>query len=171
VERDPTLWLSRSWTTRPPRPGEPPDAYTFVDDARFDAALAAGQFLEWAEFLGHRYGTPQPAPPPGSDVVLEIELQGARQVLARHPDALLVLLVPPSSESQAERLRARGDSEADTARRLEKGREEERQGRELTDHVVVNDDLERAVAEVAAIVERHRRGAEAGPGAQPRKGS
>ncbi len=170
VERDPSLWLSRSWTTRPPRPGEARDAYTFVDDARFDTALAAGEFLEWAEFLGHRYGTPKPAPPPGTDVLLEIELQGARQVLERHPDALLILLVPPSSEVQAERLRARGDSEEEAARRVEKGRLEEREGRALTPYVVVNDDLDRAVAEVAGILERHRSGAEAEPGAEPRKG-
>lgn len=165
------MWLSRSWTTRPPRPGESPEAYTFVDDARFDAALADGQFLEWAEFLGHRYGTPQPAPPPGTDLLLEIELQGARQVLQRHPDALLILLVPPSPDVQAERLRARGDSAQEAARRIEKGLLEEQEGRALTPYVVVNDDLDRAVAEVAGILDRHRRGAEAEPGAQPRKGS
>jgi guanylate kinase len=171
VERDPSLWLSRSWTTRPARPGESPDAYTFVDDARFDAAAAAGQFLEWAEFLGHRYGTPQPAPPPGKDVLLEIELQGARQVLEQHPDALLILLVPPSPEVQTERLLARGDSEEEAVRRVEKGRLEEREGRALTPYVVVNDDLDRAVAEVAGILQGHRRGTEAEPGAEPRKGN
>jgi guanylate kinase len=157
VERDPSLWLSRSWTTRPRRPGEREDAYTFVDDERFDAAVRQGAFLEWAEFLGHRYGTPLPDPPPGRDVLLEIDLQGARQVLARHGDAVLILLLPPSVEVQAERLRRRGDSEQEVARRLEKGRQEEREGRALTEHVVVNDDLERAVTEVASILERRRR--------------
>lgn len=78
--------------------------------------------------------------------------------MARHPDALLVLLVPPSPEVQARRLRHRGDSEEDLERRLAKGRDEERLGRDLTPYVVVNDDLERAVAEVAGILERHRRG-------------
>jgi guanylate kinase len=171
VERDPTLWLSRSWTTRPRRAGESVDSYTFVDDATFDAAVAEGAFLEWAEFLGHRYGTPHPAPPEDEDVLLEIDLQGARQVLDRHPEALLVLLVPPSPEVQEERLRGRGDSEDELRRRLHKGREEDRLGRTLTPHVVVNDDLERAVAEVAGILERHRKGPPADGGAEPRRGS
>lgn len=165
VERDPSLWLSRSWTTRPARPGESSESYTFVDDERFDAAVAAGEFLEWAEFLGHRYGTPNPSPPPGKDVLLEIDLQGAGQVLSRHPDALLILLVPPSAEVQAERLRGRGDSEQEVARRIETGRQEERVGRALTPHVVVNDDLEGAVAQVASILDGHRRGASDQPGA------
>lgn len=165
------LWLSRSWTTRPRRPSESPDAYTFVDDATFDAAVAEERFLEWAEFLGHRYGTPHPSPPHGEDVVLEIDLQGAQQVLARHPDAVLVLLVPPSPEVQAERLRHRGDSEEDLRRRLAKGHEEERLGRTLTPHVVVNDDLDRAVAEVAGILEGHRKGPSAAGRAEPRRGS
>ena len=170
------MWLSRSWTTRPRRPGESPHSYTFVDDATFDAAVAEDGFLEWAEFLGHRYGTPYPAPPGDEDVLLEIDLQGARQVLARHPDALLVLLVPPSAEVQAERLRHRGDSEAELRRRLDKGREEEQLGRTLTPHVVVNDDLDRAVAEVAGILAGHRKGApadgrSADGRAEPRRGS
>jgi guanylate kinase len=91
-------------------------------------------------------------------VLLEIDLQGARQVLERHPEALLVLLVPPSAEVQEERLRLRGDSEAGLQRRLDKGREEERLGRALTPHVVVNDHLDRAVAEVAGILDRYRKG-------------
>lgn len=80
-------------------------------------------------------------------------------MLARHPDAVLVVLVPPTAEVQAERLRHRGDSEHEVAQRLEKGRQEERDGRALTPHVVVNDDLDRAVSEVASILEGRRRGA------------
>lgn len=152
------MWLSRSWTTRPRRAAESADAYTFVDEERFEEAVRQGEFLEWAEFLGHRYGTPHPAPPPGKDVLLEIDLQGAAQVLDRHPDALLVLLVPPSAEAQAERLRRRGDSEEEVARRLERGRQEEEVGRSLTPHVVVNDEVDRAVSEVASILEDRRRG-------------
>ena len=157
MERDPTLWLSRSWTTRTRRPTERADAYHFVDRKTFEAHAAAGGFLEWAEFLGHLYGTPLPDPPAGRDVVLEIDLQGARQVRARHPDALVVLLVPPSPEVQAERLRHRGDTEDEVATRLALGTEEERVGRELTPYVVVNDDLGRAVGEVAGILADHRR--------------
>ena len=121
--------------------------------------MTEGAFLEWAEFLGHRYGTPVPDPPPGEDVLLEIDLQGARQVLRRHPDAVLVLLVPPSVQSQAERLRLRGDNEEEVDQRIARGRQEERDGRALTPYVVVNDDLDRAVSEVAGILERCRRGA------------
>jgi len=156
VARDPTLWLSRSWTTRPQRPGERPDAYTFVDRDRFDAKIAAGGFLEWAEFLGHRYGTPVPEPPSGCDVLLEIDLQGAEQVLEHDPDAVVVLLLPPSPDVQAQRLRERGDDDAEIEQRLAKGREEERRGRGLTGYVVVNQDLDQAVAEVAGILDGHR---------------
>jgi guanylate kinase len=83
---------------------------------------------------------------------LEIDLQGAQQVRAQRPDATLVLLLPPSSEAQADRMRARGDDEDRIAARLEIGREEERTGRELADAVVVNADLSQATTEVAGIV-------------------
>ncbi len=97
-----------------------------------------------------------PEPPPGRDVLLEIDLQGAQQVRQRDPDALVILLVPPSSEVQEARLRLRGDSEDEVARRLVVGAEEERVGREMTPHVVVNDDLDRAVGEVAGIIKGRR---------------
>jgi guanylate kinase len=157
VERDPSLWLSKSWTTRPRRPGESADAYEFVDRAAFEEHRAAGGFLESVDFLGSLYGTPIADPPASKDVVLEIDLQGAEQVKARHPDALVVLLLPPSPEEQAERLRGRGDLDAEAARRIAKGIEEERIGRSLTEHVVVNDDIDRAVAQVAGILDRYRK--------------
>ncbi len=166
---DPTLWLSRSWTTRPRRPEEPEDAYVFVDRPAFEEAAAAGRFYEWAEFLGDLYGTPELDPPPGADVLLEIDLEGATQVRARRPDACVVLLLPPSPEVQAARLRARGDAEQQVARRVAKGLEEARRGRQLADHVVVNDDVERATEEVAGIVRavRARRRGLTGPPAAP----
>jgi len=89
-------------------------------------------------------------------VLLEIDLQGAAQVKRRHPEAVIVLLLPPSPEVQAARLRQRGDDEDEVARRLKLGVEEERVGRELTSHVVVNDDLDRAVGEVEGILAAHR---------------
>jgi guanylate kinase len=157
VERDPRLWLSRSWTTRPRRPGEREDAYTFVDREEFILHAKAGGFLEWATVLGEYYGTPIPEAPPGHDVVLEIDVQGAEQVLARGvDDVVCVLLVPPSRDEQEARLRGRGDSEEHVLRRLELGQRELELGREIADAVVVNDDIDRAADELAAIVESGR---------------
>ena len=156
---DPRLWLSRSWTTRPRRPGEPEDAYVFVDRPTFEARVEAGGFFEWAEFIGNLYGTPVTDPVPGRDVLLEIDLQGALQLRRLRPDATLILLLPPSAEVQAERLRGRGDDERHVARRLAEGAEEERQGRTLADAVVVNDTVAQATADVASILEDRRSGA------------
>jgi len=89
-------------------------------------------------------------------VVLEIDLQGARQVKVRHPDALVVLLVPPSPEIQRARLRQRGDDDHEVDRRIALGAEEMRLGRELTPFVVVNDEVDKAVSEVAGILDLHR---------------
>jgi guanylate kinase len=153
----PHLWLSRSWTTRERRPGEPPDAYHFVDQATFDEHARNGGFLEWVEILpGQRSGTPIPAPPPGDDIVLEIDVRGAAKIRERFPDAVVILVVPPSREEQEARLRGRGDPPERVAQRLAMAAGEEAIGRELADHVVVNDDLDRAVEELAAIVEAHR---------------
>ena len=135
------------------------------------AAAAEGRFLEWAEFLGNLYGTPLPDPPPGRDVVLEIDLQGAEQVRRRDPSALIVLLAPPSVEAQAERLRGRGDDEDAVARRIAKGEEEMRIGRTLTPYVVVNDHLESAVAEVAGILDAHRSPPPTTTGGDPAEGA
>jgi guanylate kinase len=157
VERDPRQWLSRSWTTRPRRPGEAADAYVFVDPATFQAKVAEGGFLEWAEPVpGQLSGTPLPDNPPGTDLVLEINVDGARQVRARHPDSVVILVLAPSVEAQEERMRQRGDPPDRIAERVKLGQEEERIGRELADHVVVNDDLNRAVDEVAGILRGYR---------------
>ncbi len=156
VAAEPTLWLSRSWTTRARRPGERGDAYVFVDRATFEERIAEGGFFEWAEFLGNLYGTPVPDPPDGRDVLLEIDLQGAQQVRLLRPDAVLILLLPPSPEAQEERLRARGDDEAHIAKRLRAGRVEEQEGRAIADAVVVNHDIPQATADVAGIVGRYR---------------
>ena len=159
LEVVPNLWLSRSWTTRERREGESAQAYHFVTREAFLERLENGGFLEHNDFLGSLYGTPTLDPPPGHDVVLEIELHGARQVRERYPDAVVVLVVPPSRAAQEARLRGRGDPEAKVAARLALADAEEEDGRRMADHVVVNDDLERAVAEVAGIVEAHRRDA------------
>lgn len=158
VLADPRLWLSRSWTTRSPRPGEAEDAYTFVGREEFLLHAKEGGFLEWATVLGECYGTPMPEAPPGRDVVLEIDVQGAQQVLERCDGGVLcVLLVPPSWQDQQARLRGRGDPEEHVQRRLALGEHELEIGRAFADEVVVNDDLDGAVAELAAIVEAARR--------------
>jgi len=156
IERDPMLWLSRSWTTRPQRPGEADNAYVFVDRDTFLANVEAGGFFEWAEFLGNLYGTPVPEPTIDRDVLLEIEIAGARQVLERHPDATVILLLPPSEEVQAARLRGRGDPESHVEARLEEGRREVAHGRQIAHHEVVNEDLEQAVAEILGILDSLR---------------
>jgi len=121
--------------------------------------------LEWAEVFGHRYGTPWPDPPPGNDVLLEIDVQGAAQVRARHPDAVVVFVVAPSRQAQEERLRRRGDRVEVIARRLAAAAAEEATGRALADHVVINDDLDQAVEQVAAILGACRLGP--GPCTEP----
>ena len=156
VEADASLWLSRSWTTRARRSGESPYAYRFVDRDTFLAHAAADGFLEHAEVFANLYGTPRPTPPAGSDVVLEIDVQGAAQVRDRFPTAVLIFVEPPSREAQHDRLRTRGDDESVIAKRLAKADAEEAVGHSIADHVVVNDVLERAVAEVAGIVSAHR---------------
>jgi guanylate kinase len=156
AEEDSSLWLSRSWTTRQRRPGESDQAYVFVDRPTFEDKERAGGFFEWAEFHGNLYGTPLPEPGAGCDVLLEIDLQGARQVRNLRPDATLILLLPPSSEDQEARLRARGDDETSIARRVTTGREEARAGRSIADAVVVNGEVTQATADVAGIVEGRR---------------
>ncbi len=159
VSQDQHLELSRSWTTRSRRANESEDAYVFVDREEFESKAASGGFLEWAEFLGELYGSPVPAEPvDGFDLLLEIDLQGAVQIKERFPSSVLVLLVPPSVDVQRERLRGRGDDEASVARRVSKGVEEMEKGRPIADHVVVNDDLERALAELTSILDSHRTG-------------
>jgi guanylate kinase len=156
----PDLRLSRSWTTRPQRPGESDGAYQFVSRDEFQRRISDGGFLEWTESAsmpGHLYGTPSLGES-DHDVVLEIDLDGARQVKEVHPEALLILLVAPSRELQEQRLRRRGDSDRDVAHRLELGEREERIGRQMADHVVINDDLDRAAGEVAGIIAGHRSG-------------
>jgi guanylate kinase len=160
IQLMPDLQLSRSWTTRARRPGEPEDAYVFVTHEEFQRRIEQRGFLEWTESAsspGQRYGTPAPGAT-DTDLVLEIDLDGARQVKAVEPEAVLILVVAPSRQAQEERLRRRGDTASNVAHRLELGAQEERTGRRMADHVVVNDDLERAAAEVADIIRAQRKG-------------
>ncbi len=152
--------FSVSATTRDPRPGEVHgEDYFFVDDAEFLRRIEAGELLEWAVYNGRRYGTPRGPVElhlaAGHDVVLDIEVQGARQVREADPEAVLVFVAPPSLELLEARLRNRGDtSDADVRRRLEIARRELAAAEEVFDHVIVNDDVDRAVAELAGILQR-----------------
>lgn len=160
VDRDPTLWLSRSWTTRQRRPGEAEDAYVFVTRPQFEERLAQGGLLEWTEFLGNLYGTPTPHAPDGRDIVLEIEVAGAQQVKSLDSDALLLFVLPPSRQEQRIRLIGRGDTDQRIEQRLRKAEDEEPIGMALADYVLVNDDLDATVSEMLGLInqERIRRG-------------
>ena len=157
VARVPGLVRSRSCTSRPPRPGEVDGVdYHFVGPDRFRDMIAAGAFLEWADVFGRLYGTgaaeTERCRAGGSDVVLVIDVQGARQVRRRVPDAAGVFVLPPSFRALEERLRGRGGGDAaDIERRLRTAR------REIAmidgyDYVVVNADLEACVERLRHIV-------------------
>lgn len=153
----PQVWISVSVTTRPPRPGERDGQdYYFLDEARYAAMVRAGELLEHARYAGHGYGTPR-APvaevlDSGRPVLLEIDLQGARQVRAAVPEALLVFLAPPSWSALEHRLTARGTEDpAELAERLAKARAELAARAEF-DVEVVNDTVPAAAARLAALV-------------------
>ncbi len=167
VNEDDRLWLSRSWTTRPQRPGEPDDAYVFVSPEEFGARIAADGFYEWAQFFEHRYGTPTPDTPPGCDLVLDIDVQGAVSVRNRDTDAVVVLVLPPSRAEQERRMRKRGDDDEHVAKRLAKSDGEEEIGRELADLVVVNHDVDQAVAEIRDLIAATRSARRAGDPTAP----
>jgi guanylate kinase len=157
LQAHPALRFAVSYTTREPRPGEHDGVhYRFVDGDTFDAIADAGGFLEWAEIFGHRSGTPaadvEEARAKGDDVLLEVDVQGARSVRERAPDAVLVFLQPPSEEELERRLRERGTEEgSELERRLTEARREMAAASEF-DHVVVNEVVEEAVREVLAII-------------------
>ena len=162
LARDPgRIALSVSATTRPPRAAEADGVdYTFVSTGRFEQMVDEGAMLEWASVFDHFYGTPaayvEAARDEGRDVILEIDVQGAGQVRDRVDDAILILLVPPSMEALAERLRGRAtENEEKIARRLAEAERELAQA-DRFDHTVVNDDLETASSQVAAIIEASR---------------
>ena len=155
--RHPHVWLSVSVTTRRPRPGEREGVeYHFVDQPAFDAMADAGELLEHDAHLGASYGTPR-APVErqlgtGAPVLLEIDMNGARQVRAAMPGAQLVFLAPPSFDELARRLVGRGTEDAATVRsRLDRARIE-LAAEDQFDAVVVNDDLERASDALVALM-------------------
>jgi len=156
-ERLPRLELSVSATTRPPRPGERDGVdYHFLSNERFDELLGAGQFVEHADYAGRRYGTLRSELDGrigrGVPVVLEIEVQGARQVRSAMPEAVQVFIAPPSLATLRERLLGRGTDEQEEVQRRLRVAEEELAAQPEFAHVVVNDELVRATHELYAIV-------------------
>lgn len=161
LRRRENLYFSVSWTTRPPRPKETAGVnYCFTDREGFEKRIAEGDFLEYAAYVGNYYGTSKTQVEEhlfaGQDVLLDIEVQGARQVKNNYPEAVLLFLVPPSFGALEQRLRARGtDNEAEVLGRLERAREELREA-ECYDYIVINDTVDKAADEVLAILTAER---------------
>lgn len=161
VKRSPQLWRSRSYTSRPAHPGETEGVdYNFVSRETFEDMVRRDEFLEWADIFGNLYGTArrdtETALAAGIDLVLVIDVQGARQVRARTSDSVAIFVLPPSFEVLSARLRGRNrDSAAAIETRLATATAEVTAVSEY-DYVVVNDDLERCVDELDAIIKAER---------------
>jgi len=158
---DPQLHFSVSATTRPPRAGEEDGVhYHFLSRQEFENMIAAGALLEYAEYVGHYYGTPR-APvveetEAGINVLTDIDVQGARQVMAHMPEAVSIFLLPPSLNELRRRLGERGTEQADWIEMRMALAAEECANAALYDYIVINEDLDRAVAEILAIMTAQR---------------
>lgn len=151
--RHPELYYSVSATTRAPRPGEVNGKhYHFIERSKFEQLVAHGEFLEWAEFAGNYYGTPRQAVlnqiNSGKCVVLEIELEGARQVRTSFPDAKSIFILPPSLTELENRIRGRGQDPEDAIRRRLHRAHEEIKAADEFDIQIVNDDFETALQSI-----------------------
>jgi guanylate kinase len=157
IERVPDLVFSTSVTTRPPRQGEVDGQdYFFVDDAKFDAMVRAGDFVEWVQVYERRYGTSRPwleqVLASGKDVLLDIETTGALNIRRAIPDAVMVFILPPSVQALEARLRGRGkDSEEQVRLRLQHARHE-MDLYHAYDYLIVNDDLDRAYRQFESVI-------------------
>ena len=161
LRNDPRFWISISATTRDPRPGEREGVdYYFYNDTKFDQMIAGSQFLEWAEFAGSRYGTPKEPIEHwldlGKNVLLEIEIEGARQVRAVDPQAILLFIAPPSWEELKVRLTGRGtDSPDRQAARLALAQIEMAAASEF-DHILVNHEVGPLIEELVSLATSHQ---------------
>jgi len=160
IRKHQTFWVSVSSTTRKPRPQEKNGVdYYFLTDSEFDDEIAKNHFLEWAHFAGARYGTPREAVErvlsSGTNVLLEIEIEGAKQVKAQAPEAILVFLEPPSWEELVSRLERRAtDSEQRRAERLALA-QEELAAASFFDHRLINDQVENVVQKLLSFASAH----------------
>jgi guanylate kinase len=161
LELEPNLQYSVSYTTRAPRPGELEGVnYTFVTRKQFEQLARKGHFLEHASYDGNLYGTPaepvEEARSSGRDILLKIEVKGAEQIRERVPDALFIFIAPPSPEELVRRQELRGsETHQDMTERRRIAEKEMTFARDY-DHVVVNDDLDRAVDEVLEVIRQAR---------------
>jgi guanylate kinase len=158
---DPRLVFSISYTTRAPRGAEiPGDSYHFVDRNEFERRIALGEFLEYAQVFGNYYGTHRSvwdrAQAEGKDLVLDIDVQGAQQLKSKIPDAVTIFVLAPSREILEQRLRARSeDNDEVIERRLTEAAAEIRNYQRY-DYVIVNEQVDEAVASLAAVVRAER---------------
>lgn len=160
----PEMRFSVSYTTRPPRPGERDgEDYHFVSPKRFDQMVEGGEFVEWAEVLGNRYGTAldtiRESRPQGIDLILDIDSQGARQIKEHLKGGVFIFILPPSVESLRDRLKARrADQQEMIQLRVSRATDEIQQAT-WYDYIIVNDKLEEAVEQLRSIIiaERCRR--------------
>ena len=155
------LHFSVSATTRAPREGEVDGVhYFFVERGKFEEMIRDGAFLEFAQYVGNYYGTPRAAVEEqlslGYDVYLDIEVQGAMQIKEKRPETLLIFLMPPSMEELERRLTGRGTDAPETVRNRLKEAERECQERDKYDFVVVNDEVDRAAAEISGIIDGYK---------------
>jgi guanylate kinase len=159
---DPGLLFSISYTTRPPRPTETDGIdYNFISRKDFELRLARGEFLEYAEVFGNYYGTNretfESAIHQGKDLVLDIDVQGARQLKVAIPEAISIFVLPPSRDILEQRLRSRSQDSEEVIQRRLRGAAEEVRNYTQYDYVLINREIEEASAGLASIVEAERR--------------
>ncbi len=162
LEKSDDFCLSISMTTRDPRPGEEDGvSYFFVTKEKFEETIAANGLIEYAQFAGNYYGTPrkyvEEKLAEGKNVILEIEMQGARNIRKLYPDSLMLFITPPTADELERRLRSRGtETEEKIQARLSRAYEES-DGIDLYDFIIINDDLDKCVSDVFESIETAKR--------------
>ena len=159
--RFPDLLYSISYTTRLPRKGEQNGVdYHFITKEAFEKGISESQWAEWADVHGNYYGTPaeflDKSIASGQDVLLDIDVQGTRQVLKRYPDSITIFIMPPSLEILRNRLEKRSTDSPEVIDVRLKNAQMEMAQKDLYDHVIINDHLQDAVAELIALLEKYR---------------
>lgn len=156
LTRDERLRISRSWTTREQRPGEADDAYKFVNHEEFEAAIEAGAFLEYDHHFGNYYGSPVPDAGDSTDLILEIDVNGAQQIHENGHAALFIFIDTPSIDEQRQRMIGRGDEPHKVDERMAGGERERELASELPYVHVVNADVASCASEILGLIEQYR---------------